>query len=84
MALRFPPWSPRALNLFYKAPLIVSEGSIAFLAGADSQAAKNALILTYIEETFSLAATPTLDQSVVLKSFEFYQIETDYYIFIRN
>ena len=84
MALRFPPWSPRALNLFYKDNMIISEGSIAFLAGADSQAAKNALILTYIEETFSLSATPTLDQSVVLKSFEFYQIETDYYIFIRN
>ena len=84
MASRLPPWSPRALNLFYKDNMIISEGSIAFLANANNQAAKNTLILTYIEETFSLAATPTLDQSVVLDSFEFYQIATDYYIFIRN
>ena len=82
MALRFPPWSPRALNLFYKDNLIASETSISFLA--DDQAAKEVLIATYIEETFGLSATPTLDQSVVLPGFEFYQIETDYYIFIRN
>ena len=84
MALRFPPWSPRTLNLFYQDNMIVSEGPIAFLAGADDQAAKETLLATFIEETFSLAATPPLDQSVVLPGFEFYQIETDYYIFIRN
>lgn len=63
MALRFPPWSPHALNLFYKDNMIVSEGSIAFLADAADQAAKE-VAYSHFHRDNLLACRDTRSRSI--------------------
>ena len=84
MSLRFGPFTRNAYNLFYQGNMIINDANASFILDAVDQAAKITLLADYIERLFALTTTPTLTMSVVTKGQEWYQFDTDYYIFIRN